>query len=1236
MDPHTGNSASAAGPKKEKKSKKNYEDGDGKKKFCTNKQKYRQRQSATETHIVVGVGITCCLQKLKRLFPDELERFTSMRTKKDKEKPGQMPSQRHSSAASYELSGILQDHSDEFILEHFERMLVDMNLNEEKQQPLREKDIMIKREMVSQYLHTSKTGQNQKESSKSALVYIQELRLDNRDASLLSCLESLRVSLNNNPVSWVQNFGGEGLALLLNLLRRLQEEKDEYPMMGVKCQHEIIRCLKAFMNNKYGLKSMLESEEGIPLLVRAINPRVPHMMADAVRLLSAISILDHQDNLHERVLEAITTEAEKQDIERFQPLLAGMNNHNIALKGGCMQLINALISRGEELDFRIHIRSELLRLGLRDCLTEVRDIENEELRVQLTVFDEQAEDDYDDLKARLDDIRIEMEYPSTGQIVPQYKLPQYYKLIDECIGQIVLHKNAADPDFKCRKLSINIEGLIDNMVDKTKVQKSEAKAIELDKKLDAELTARHELQVELKKLESDYELKLQELSQEKEQLATSKQEQEKQNQELQQELSTLQQKIEKLSKDLDEAKTKVVTVTVPVPTQPPPPPAPPLPGQNAGIPPPPPPPPLPGHAGMPVPPPPPPPPPLPGHAGIPPPPPLPGHACIPPPPPPPPLPGMPGPPPPPPLPGMPGPPPPPPLPGMPGPPPPPPLPGMGPPPPPPLPGCPGIPPPPPGPGMPPPPPFGMGGWGTPAPPSLPFGLQPKKDYKPEVQLKRANWSKIGAEDLSENSFWTKAKEESFETNELFAKLTISFSSQTKTAKAKKEQEGGDDKKQMQKKKVKELKILDAKSSQNLSIFLGSFRLPYEEIKNAILEVNEKILTESLVQNLIKQLPAPEQLSILGEMKDEYDDLAESEQFGVVMSSVKRLMPRLHAILFKLQFEEQLNNIKPDVVSVTAACEELMKSETFSKLMQIILLVGNYMNAGSRNGKAFGFSISYLCKLRDTKSADLKQTLLHFLADVCQEQYPEVMSFPDELIHVEKASRVSAENLQKNIELMGRQIKNLQKDLETFPPAQSDKDLFVEKMSSFVGSAYEQYEKLDMMHKNMEKQYTDLGQYFVFNPRKLSVEEIFGDLNTFKNMFQQAVKENQKRKEAEEKIKRAKQARENAEKEKEKLKKNQLLDINAEGDETGIMDGLLEALQSGAAFRRKRGPRQAANHRRAGHAVTNLLAKELMQEDTPSSSNLPTKKKNAEEKEEAKVEGAESLEELLDAAPSRSN
>lgn len=32
-----------------------------------------------------------------------------------------------------------------------------------------------------------------------------------------------------------------------------------------------------------------------------------------------------------------------------------------------------------------------------------------------------------------------------------------------------------------------------------------------------------------------------------------------------------------------------------------------------------------------------------------------------------------------------------------------------------------------------------------------------------------------------------------------------------------------------------------------AIFLGSFRLPYEEIKNIILEVDEEKLSESLIQ-----------------------------------------------------------------------------------------------------------------------------------------------------------------------------------------------------------------------------------------------------------------------------------------------------------------------------------------------------------------------------------------------------
>ncbi|NXE53376.1 DIAP1 protein, partial [Casuarius casuarius] len=1121
----------------------------------------------------------------------QLERFTSMRTKKEKEKPN--AAHRNSSAyVDVSASGqTLQEIPDEDVLALFEQMLLDMNLNEEKQQPLREKDIMIKREMVSQYLHTSKAGMNQKESSKSAMMYIQELKLNLRDAQLLNCLESLRVSLNNNPVSWVQNFGAEGLTCLLDILKGLHEEKEEAPgSYDTRSRHEIIRCLKAFMNNKFGIKTMLDTDEGILLLVRAVDPKVPSMMTDAVKLLSALCILPQPEGMYEQVLEALTERAEMDEVERFKPLLDGLKSGtSVALKVACMQLINAMISPADELDFRVHIRSELMRSGLQHILKELRTLENEELKVQLSIFEEHGEEDSEDLRSQthsflnpfftdfnevfqilLNTVKDSKAEPFFLSILQHLLLirndyearPQYYKLIDECVSQIILYKNGADPDFKCRHLDINIEGLIDNLVDQTKVEKSEAKAVELEKKLDSELTARQELQVEMKKMESDFEQKLLDVCGEKQILDTEKQQITAEKQELESKVSHLSEEIAKLEKELEDTKREMASFSSSLL----------LPS-------------VPGHTGnlqLPS---------LPGtvSGSIPPPPPLPSATEV-----------APMPPPPPPLPGS----------ASGGIPPPPPLPGSasgGIPPPPPPPGCPGIPPPPPGMGAPPPLPPGFGGWGVPAAPVLPYGLAPKKAYKPDVQLRRPNWSKIVAEDLSQDCFWTKAKEDRFENDDLFAKLTLTFSAQTKCecqARSKKDQEGGEEKKMTQKKKVKELKVLDSKTAQNLSIFLGSFRMPYEEIKTVVLEVNEAVLTESMVQNLIKQMPEPEQLKMLAELKDEYNDLAESEQFGVVISSVSRLRPRLNAILFKLQFNEQVENIKPEIVSVTAACEEVRKSESFSGLLEFILLVGNFMNAGSRNAGAFGFNISFLCKLRDTKSSDQKLTLLHFVAEQCEQSYPKLLTFPDELIHVEKASRVSAENLQKNLDMMKKQISDVERDIENFPAATDEKDKFVEKMTIsfcfFIKDAKEQYDKLRMMHSNMENLFKELGQYFLFDPKKTSIEDFFMDLNNFRNMFLQAVKENQKRRETEEKMRRAKLAKEKAEKERleKQQKREQLIDMNAEGDETGVMDSLLEALQSGAAFRRKRGPRQAK--RKTGCAVTSLLASELMKDDALSS------------------------------------
>lgn len=1045
-----------------------------------------------------GAGNRAANEEETKNKPKLRDRITSFRKSAiKKEKPLiQHPTDSQAAVGEVPSAQILHDDrslilSEKEVLDLFEKMMEDMNLNEEKKAPLRDKDFTTKREMVVQYISaTAKSGglKNSKhEFTLSSQEYVHELRSGISDEKLLNCLESLRVSLTSNPVSWVNNFGYEGLGVLLDVLEKLLDKKQQ-ENIDKKNQYKVIQCLKAFMNNKFGLQRILGDERSLLLLARAIDPKQQSMMTEIVKILSAICIVG-EENILDKLLGGISAAAERNNRERFSPIVEGLENHEaLHLQVACMQFINALVTSPYDLDFRIHLRNEFLRCGLKAMLPSLKEKENDELDIQLRVFEENKEDDLTELSHRLNDIRAEMDdmnevfhllynmlkdTAAEGYLLSilqhfllirndYYIRPQYYKIIEECVSQIVLHCSGMDPDFKYRqRIDFDFTHLLDACVNKAKVEESEQKALEFSKKFDEEFTARQEAQAQLQNRE---------------------------------------EKIKELESEIQQLRAQGPASAFLGP-----PPPPPLPGSGPGLPPPPPPPP-------------------------------------------------------------------------------PPLPGVAPPPPPPLPGMPGIiPPPPPLFGAPLPPPLPGGILPPlPGPIELPYGMKQKKRYNPEVSMKRINWSKIEPRDLSENCVWLKLKEEKYENPDLFAKLALTFPSQTKgqrNPEAAEENRSGP-----QKKKVKELRILDTKTAQNLSIFLGSYRMPYEEIKNIILEVNEELLSEALIQNLVKYLPEQNVLRELAQLKNEYDDLCEPEQFGVVMSTVKMLRPRLTSILFKLTFEEHVNNIKPSIIAVTLACEELKKSESFNRLLELILLVGNYMNSGSRNAQSLGFKINFLCKIKDTKSADQKSTLLHFLAEICDEQHRDILKFPDELEHVESASKVSAQILKSNLVAMEQSLLHLERNIKNFPKAESPHDKFVEKMMSFTQNAREQYDKLSTMHSNMLKLYESLGEYFIFDPNTVTIEDFFGDLNTFRTLFLEALKENHKRKEIEEKSRRAKLAKEKAEQEKleRQKKKKQLIDINKEGDETGVMDNLLEALQSGAAFRdrRKRIPRNPDSRRPA--------------------------------------------------------
>ncbi|XP_043487142.1 protein diaphanous isoform X3 [Polistes fuscatus] len=980
---------------------------------------------------------------------------------------------------------IIEKMDEEAVNDRFEEMLANMNLTEEKKAPLRQQSESKKREML--VLHYKGSMQENRSKFDKPADYIQYLAQPDLSVNKIhNCIESLRIALTNNPLSWVQEFGTKGLKQVLATLNECYRNAFIYydsDNRYERIQYECIRCLKAIMNNTVGIKEMLAHHEALTIVARSLEPTKPSVMSEAVKLLGAVCLISSDS--HKMVLDAITMNGEFKGRERFLPIVQGlMNRKNENLRVVCLQLINSIINSAEDLDFRLHLRNEIMRVGLADILEALEKDKSDDLSHHLRIFNEYKEDDYELFVQRFDHVRLELDdvndcfevvknmvmetsaEPYFLSILQHLLLirddalvrPAYYKLIEECVSQIVLHRSGCDPDFSATKrFQIDVQPLIDTLVEKSRAEE---------------------------------ERRLMEVSQKLEEAIASKQEAEAKLQHAENKIKELEQGVGKIGG----ANAKANCLIIP----------PPISGAN-------------------VPPPPPPPPPLPNSIGPPPPPMPPGMGGMPPPPPP--LPGTKGPP------------------------------GMGGPMPPPMPGM----------GGPPPPPM-MAGI-TSMMPSLPNGLKPKKKWEVEGRLKRPNWKAISPHQLTEEVFWTKVQEERLAGPEILDGLAQKFASKPSGKKL-------DDvvDKSATIKKVKDLKVLDSKAAQNISILLGGTlkHMSYEDVKACLLRCDGPVISDNILQGLIQYLPSPEQLAKFQLYKDNYDDLTEAEQFCVTISTIKRLLPRLKSLSFMLRYEELVQDIKPDIVAGTAACEEVKGSKKFAKILELILLFGNYMNSGGgASGQDFGFQLSFLTKLTSIKAADNKETLMHYLVSTIERKFPECLSFTEELAHVDRASRVSLDNVQRILRQMDSNIRNLEQDLANARIPQCDEDLFSEVMTPFAKKARESCEVLKNMFKNMDVLYTEISVFFCFDKQKYTIEELFTDIRTFKDDFVQAQKEMLKLREAEEKQRRAREAREKAEAEKaaRAARKKALVDMNAHDTQEGVMDSLMEALRTGSAFSR---------------------------------------------------------------------
>ncbi|XP_069464850.1 disheveled-associated activator of morphogenesis 2 isoform X2 [Ambystoma mexicanum] len=479
------------------------------------------------------------------------------------------------------------------------------------------------------------------------------------------------------------------------------------------------------------------------------------------------------------------------------------------------------------------------------------------------------------------------------------------------------------------------------------------------------------------------------------------------------------------------------------------------------------------------------------------------------------------------------------------------------------------PPPPPPPGAPPPPPgappfFSMG---TPAPPTLATfssgtSLRKKSIPQPSHPLKSFNWSKLN-EDRIDGTIWNEIDDvRAFKVLDLddFEKMFSAYQRHQKEM-------GSMEDLYLSTRKVKELSVIDGRRAQNCVILLSKLKLSNEEIRHAILEMDEQEdLAKDMLEQLLKFVPEKSDIDLLEEHKHEIDRMARADRFLYEMSRIDHYQHRLQALFFKKKFPERLAESKPKVEALLLACRELTRSKRLKQLLEIVLAFGNYMNKGQR-GNAFGFKVSSLNKIADTKSSiDRNITLLHYLIMLFEKTYPDILNIQTELEHLPDAAKVNLVELEKEVHNIKNGLKAVEAELDYQKRRMRESgDRFVPVMSDFITVASFSFSELEDLLNEAKDKFAKALKHFGESEGKMQPDEFFGIFDTFLQSFSEAkldLEAMRKRKEEEERRARMEaMLKEQREKERH-LKKSQPGSIS---EESGEFDDLVSALRSGEVF-----------------------------------------------------------------------
>lgn len=304
-------------------------------------------------------------------------------------------------------------------------------------------------------------------------------------------------------------------------------------------------------------------------------------------------------------------------------------------------------------------------------------------------------------------------------------------------------------------------------------------------------------------------------------------------------------------------------------------------------------------------------------------------------------------------------------------------------------------------------------------------------------------------------------------------------------------------------------LIDSNKSKNLAITLRKGGMTPDKICTAIEAYDQSALSIDFLELLEPFIPSDFEMKLLKNYENDgrpLEELAAEDQFVLRFGKIPRLNQRINTLTFMGNFPDTVKRLQPQLDSLISASMSIKSSDKLKKILEIVLAFGNYMNS-SKRGSAYGFRLQSLDLLLETKSTDRSQTLLHFIANVIQEKYPDLVNFHSDLHFVDKAALVSLDGVLQDIRMLERGMEMTKKEFLV----QDDSPVLKE----FVKTNSTILEGLIKDSKTAQEAYSSVVEYFGENPKTTQPAMFFPIFGRFIKAYKAVQKDIEQKKRMEE-------------------------------------------------------------------------------------------------------------------------